>query len=214
MVGRTEMIRVFKWLVGVPVAVGLIVGLLIVGLLVVGDTDESGSSDTGRRRAEDADPTTQIWQTLKLVDSFGDSTNNTIAASGAVLSIPRMDWPYSTRTATLFVDCDRAWIRFSDTMNLTDADYSGGQVSYPVRFRVGRVEFHTTAVNPSMAPNDLNVRDSRQVISAVSAVSAVSAASGQTLDVLIPQYQEGWVRFSWGLRGSSYAINRSCDPRR
>ena len=53
------------------------------------------------------------WSTLNFVDEFGDVADRGAASVAARPTRP-MAFPYGDVTARIFVNCDRAWIRFTE----------------------------------------------------------------------------------------------------
>ena len=142
------------------------------------------------------------WRTINFVDEFGDVTDRG-ARSAAVSSVRQMSFPYGDTTGTIMVDCDRAWIRFSEAPNLTGGDIGNGYTRYNVAVRVDGNGVGRWTVSQSWGDNDLRFVDGRQAVSAL--------AAGTTFALALPWYGENSAAFSWTLNGSSSAIRQSCD---
>ena len=142
------------------------------------------------------------WRMINFVDEFGDVTDRG-AASATVSPVRPMSFPYGDTDATIFVDCDRAWIRFSDSPNLTGGSIEDGYTRYSVAIRVDGNDAGRWSVNQSWGDNDLLFTNNPQAISALS--------SGSTFAISVSWYGEGAVAFSWSLSGSAGMIQNSCD---
>lgn len=150
-----------------------------------------------------APPTPQTtWRTINFVDEFGDF-NGRGAVSDSVSSRRPMSFPYSDVTARLFVDCDSAWIRFSDSPNLTDGDIASGYNSYSLPVRVDGNDEGRWRARQSFGDSDLRFESDATVIAAWS--------SGTTFAIALPWYGEQAVAFQWDLEGSTAAIQASCE---
>ena len=141
------------------------------------------------------------WRMINFVNEFGERTDQG-AVTTEVSSRRPMSFPYGDTKARIFVDCDRAWVRFSESPNLTGGDTRDGYTRYSLLVRIDGNDARWQ-VNQSWGDNDLRFVDSSRAISALS--------GGSTFDLAVPWYGEGSVAFSWSLAGSSDAIRRSCD---
>ena len=148
------------------------------------------------------EPVRPAWDTINFTDEFGDVTgvgavSDTVGPSSAVT------FPYSDLTSRLLVNCNRAWMRFSNAPNLTGGDIADGYTTYNVSVRVDGGSTARWRVIQSWGDNDLIFKNSSQAISALS--------GGETLAVALPWYGQDSTVFSWQLTGSSAAIQASCD---
>ncbi len=160
--------------------------------------------DAGQRaQRTPAPPSTSPsdWQMINFVDEFGDRTGQG-AMSRDVGPLRPMSFPYGSTTARIFVNCDRAWVRFNESPNLNGGDIRDGYTRYTVAVRVDGNDARW-AVNQSWGDDDLRFVDSSRAIAALS--------GGSTFDLAVSWFGEGAVAFSWSLAGSSDAIQRSCD---
>lgn len=142
------------------------------------------------------------WTTINFVDEFGEVTD-TGAASESVKSIRPMSFPYHDVTARLIVNCDYAWIRFTEAPNLTDGDIGNGYTNYRISVRIGENATVRWSVRQSWGSKDLDFQDDKTAIWALS--------SGSTIAISMPWYGQGNVAFRWSLLGSTTAIKSSCD---
>ena len=142
------------------------------------------------------------WRMINFVDEFGDVTDRG-AVSASVGSIRPMSFPYGGTEATIMVDCNRAWIRFSEAPNLTGGSIQDGYTNYQVAVRVDRENIGRWMVRQQWGGKDLRFVEGSEVISALS--------SGSTFAVALRWYGETSVAFSWSLNRSSKMIRDSCD---
>ena len=149
----------------------------------------------------DPEPTSPQWDTINFVDEFGDITDLG-AISEEVKSIRPMSFPYTDTTARIFVDCDRAWIRFSESPNLTGGDTQDGYDEYSISVRVDGNDSQWRVIQ-SWGDQDIAFVNDSQAISAWS--------SGSSFTISLPWYGEGYVAFPWSLNQSSEMISKSCD---
>ena len=147
-------------------------------------------------------PVQAQWSRVNFVDEFGDVTNQG-ARSTPVGSLRPMSFPYGDIEAQVFVNCDRAWIRFSDTPNLTGGNTRDGYTSYSAAVRVDGNDVGAWVVQQSWGDNDLRFLNNSQAISVLSSASTFALA--------LNWFGEGSVAFRWSLTGSSDAIRASCD---
>ena len=75
------------------------------------------------------------WTGINFVDEFGEGMDRGAVSATVGPSSP-MEFPYSDITARIFVNCDHAWMRFSDSPNLTGGDISDGSHSYALPVRI------------------------------------------------------------------------------
>ena len=148
-----------------------------------------------------ATTTTTDWQMINFVNEFGERTDQG-TVSRTVSPRRAMSFPYGATTGRIFVDCDRAWVRFSETPNLTGGDIGDGYTRYTVTVRVDGNNARCR-MSQSWGEDDLRFVDPSRAIGVLS--------GGSTFDLALPWYGEGSVVFSWSLTGSSDAIQRSCD---
>ena len=142
------------------------------------------------------------WSGINFVDEFGEVTDRG-ARSATVEAVRTMSFPYQNTRATLFVNCNRAWMRFTDTPNLTGGDISDGYTRHMVRVRVDGRNATNWRVSQSWGDSDVRFINGQQAVSAL--------AAGSTIDIALPWYGERSAVFSWSLSGSSAAIRESCD---
>ena len=138
---------------------------------------------------------------INFVNEFGEQTDQG-AVSREARPVRPMSFPYGDTLARIFVNCDRAWVRFTDSPNLTGGDTRDGYDVYSVAVRVDGNDARWR-VEQSWGDDDLRFLDPGRAIAALS--------GGETFALAIPWYGEGSVAFSWSLAGSSDAIKRSCD---
>lgn len=208
--------------------VGVIFGLIFIGSLAdntitqeerLRRNQRQAAAEDERRRPPDFDPAEfergirelineedteppEQWSMINFVNEFGERTDRG-AVSAAVGSIRPMSFPYADTTGQVFVDCDRAWMRFSDAPNLTGGDTRDGYSVHSVTVRVDGRNAGSWKVAQSWGDSDLGFRDDAQAIAALS--------SGSKFDVALPWYGERSAVFSWSLNGSSESIRKSCD---
>ena len=133
------------------------------------------------------------WRTFNFVDEFGDISDRG-ASSSPARPIRPMSFPYDDIEATIFVDCHRAWIRFTDTPNPTSSS---------VAVRVDGNDVGRWRVSHSVGSKDISFTRDHRVIPVL--------ASASTVAVAIPWFGQGSAAFRWSLAGSSAAIQASCD---
>ena len=153
-----------------------------------------------RARAEPPEPASD-WQMINFVNEFGERTGQG-AVSLQVGPVRPMSFPYGDTTARIFVNCDRAWVRFSEAPNLTGGTTRDGYDVHTITVRVDGNDARWR-IEQSWGDNDLRFLDSGRAVAALT--------GGETFALAIPWYGEGSVAFSWSLVGSSDAIKRSCD---
>ena len=120
-----------------------------------------------------------MWSMINFVDSFGERTGRG-AISPEVNSIRPMSFPYGDTKARIFVDCDRAWIRFSEAPNINSnvGNIHDGYTTYFVSVRVDGNDAGMWSVNQTWGDNDLRFTNNSKAISAL--------ASGAKFAVSIP----------------------------
>lgn len=143
-----------------------------------------------------------VWSTINFVDEFGDGRDRG-AVSATVGSVRSMSFPYSDTTATIMVNCDRAWMRFSESPNLTGGSIKDGYTDYSVAVRVDERNVGRRTVRQQWGGKDLRFVDGREAVAALSA--------GSEFAVSLPWYGQNSSVFSWSLSGSSEMISRSCN---
>lgn len=142
------------------------------------------------------------WNNINFVDEFGDVTDRG-ARSATVSSIRPMGFPYTGTTATIFADCNRAWVRFSESPNLTGGDIGDGYTDHRVAVRLDGDDVGRWTVRQSWGDNDLRFTNGSRAISVLS--------RGSIFAMALSWFGEGSVAFQWSLDGSSRAIQESCD---
>lgn len=147
-------------------------------------------------------PDPKRWRMINFIDEFGDITDRG-AVSEAVGPIRPMSFPYGDTRGTIMVNCNRAWLRFSGSPNLTGGDIKDGYTNYSVSVRVDGNNAGRWGVRQSWGDKDLVFSDASRAISAIS--------SGSTFSVALRWYGESAVAFTWSLDGSSEMIQNSCD---
>lgn len=79
-------------------------------------------------------PKAARWSMINFVDEFGAITGRG-TVSPAVRSVRPRAFPYKGTEATLIVDCDIAWIRFSQSPNLSGRAIGNGYTRHAVAVR-------------------------------------------------------------------------------
>ena len=180
--------------------------LVIGGALLPGPTQEEAAEAARAGADRDAPPppppNPNRWSMINFVDEFGDITGRG-AISADVGSLRPMAFPYHAVTAQVFVDCNRAWIRFSDAPNLNGGDIQDGYTRYRATVRVDGERIGSWLVSQVWGDNDLAFVNDSQAISALS--------SGSTLAISVDWYGEGAVAFELDLEDSSDRIGESCE---
>ena len=138
------------------------------------------------------------WSTTRFVDDWGEYSGTGARSQEKPPASP-MGFPYHDVMATLFVSCRSAWIRFTDSPNLTSDDIENGYDVYRLRVRLDGRDDRWRATQ-RWGSTDLNLPSSAR--------SAWAAA--KRFEVLLPWYGEGSVRFAWDLTGSADAIAKTC----
>ena len=173
----------------------------------VGPVVRDGNGNVKRTAHEiNASPTPQppapTWRTLHFTNEFGEQTDLG-AASEVKQPVERMGFPYQSVNARIFVNCDRAWVRFNDHPNLTGGEaQSGGYSNHQVRFRVDGKQMRSFPGALAFGGDDLLFHGSRFI-------SMLSSA--RTVEMVVQWYDEGPVVFKWSMIGSSDVIAQSCD---
>ncbi|MDE2980911.1 MAG: hypothetical protein OXU74_06920 [Gemmatimonadota bacterium] len=200
----------FKIVLGAGIAVAvLFLGFctFFVGIVGIGtnlsESDDADPLGPYSEQPEVNDPTVAApvssWSTLTFVDEWGDRTNDVGARSEAVGPVTPMSFPYGDVTASLMASCSGAWIRFSDSPNLSGGDIRDGYEIYQIPVRIdGRDD--SWRATQEWQGNDLNLPSSAR--------SVWAAAS--SFEILLPWYGESRVRFRWNLTGSADAIGKTC----
>ena len=140
------------------------------------------------------------WSTTYFVNEWGDRSGNGAKSRQLGPETP-MGWPYDDVEGQVIVQCrgPMAWIRFTDSPNLTgDETRDGYSVSHlPVRLDGQATRWRVTQ---NWGGNDLNLPRS--------AINAFRRS--KTFEIILPWYGEGNVRFKWDLTGSSEMISEAC----
>ena len=131
------------------------------------------------------------WTTFNAVDGFGSRTDDVVASSAS--SGARLGFPYGDMSASLMVDCDSAWIRFSSRR--TNISMREG---HQVRTRIDSQDLF---VRGYPGERDVQIRG-RGLIHALK--------SGNVAEFLIPWHRDT-ARLRFTLDGSSRAIDATCD---
>ncbi len=186
----------------------VVVGFVIVGFIVIiviavflDDPQESAESDAEVAASDQARSLRSEWSMIHFVNEFGERTDQG-AMSREVSPRRPMAFPYGDVTARIIVDCDRAWVRFNDSPNLTGGDIGDGYEQHAVVVRVDGEESRWP-VRQTWGHDDINFVGASQAIAAFS--------GGANFDLAVPWYGEGSVAFSWSLAGAADAIQQSCD---
>ena len=190
----------------------------IVGLGIIGSLANSSDVTTGEVAiAPPVAPTRPVgppppppppppnpnrWRMINFVDEFGDVTGRG-AISVEVESIRPLDFPYNDVTAQVMVNCDRVWIRFSDTPNLTGGDIESGYTVHSLAVRIDGNNVGRWRVTQDWGSDDVAFVNDAQTISALSSASTVAIA--------FPWYGGRSAAFEWDLEGSSDRIRESCE---
>ena len=150
------------------------------------------------------------WNTIQFVNEFGENTDYG-AASASVGPIQKMGFPYHDMKARIFVDCDRAWIRFNKSPNLTEGDTTRGRTIWSLHWL--SVRFNNSQSTRMPFGQDIGSKDlfykeawidgERNFVSLLSSMNTVA--------ISFPWYGQGNVAFRWSLNGSTDAIKASCD---
>ena len=181
-------------------------GLLAIGAALLPDGQEETAAAARMDADRDAPAPPPLnpnrRSMINFVDEFGDITGRG-AVSAAMGSLRPMGFPYHDVTARVFVNCDRAWIRFSDAPNLNGGDIQDGYTRYRAAVRVDGERIGSWLVSQDWNQNDLAFVNDSQAISALS--------SGSTFAISLDWYGEGSVAFEWDLEDSSDRIRESCE---
>lgn len=133
-------------------------------------TREAGQRARQSPAAPAASPTREDphsdWRMINFVNEFGERTDQG-AVSTEVGSVRPMSFPYGDTKARIFVDCDRAWVRFSESPNLTGGDIGDGYTRYTVAVRANGNDARWQ-VSQSWGDQDLRFVDSSRAIAALS----------------------------------------------
>ena len=199
---------------GVKVVLGVVIGLVLLGLCsdssdkedavvstqsVGGNTPSSSGSIPPPIPAVDEDD----WSTVRFVDAFGEVTG-TGAVSESVGSVRPMGFPYHNTRVQLIVNCDDAWVRFSESPNITGGSFApDGDQLFNVIARVDGQSAGQWQMFGSTGEKDLHFMDDSQAIAAMS--------RGSTFGLAFEWYSEGMVAFTWSLKGSTKMIRSSCE---
>ncbi len=192
----------------VAVGFGLIVALAVVGSLIDEPVEPEPSvepdtpppSDTAPA-AEASPPTPPAWERINFVDEFGEISGRG-ARSSFASPIRRMSFPYHDIKAWIVVNCDHAWLGFSQTPNLTGGSIESGYSIYYLDIRLDGERARAQGVTQDWGDDVLHFRDDAAVISAL--------ARGKTFAVSLPWYGTS-AAFRWSLGGSTDAIRWSCS---
>ena len=183
---------------GVKAVLGVVIGLVVLGLCsdssdkedevastrsVGGNTPSSSGTSPPPISAVDEDD----WSTVRFVDAFGKTTG-TGAVSASVGSVRPISFPYHNTRAQLMVNCDDAWVRFSDNPNITGGSFApDGDQLFNVIVRVDGQSAGQWQMFGSTGEKDLHFMDDSQAIAAMS--------RGSTFDSVWPS--NGSVKEWW-----------------
>ena len=143
----------------------------------------------------------QSWSTTTFTNEWGEQAA-VGARSQAVRPVTPMGFPYNDVTGTILVQCPNSvWVRFSEEPNLTGGNIRDGYTDYTLSARIDGRDVRY-GVSQGWGDNDLNFRDDATVRQAI--------MGSNEIEILLPWYGEGNVRFKWSLDGSSSAIQSSC----
>ena len=181
-----------------------------VAMLTTGACDVRPQADAEVERARPASDTRpppprtppaprSTWSNFNFVNEWGEQDGRG-ARSEQRPPVNRMSFPYHDVEAALYVSCSSAWIRFTDSPNLTNDDIADGYSISQLRVRLDGRDDRWRATQ-KWGANDLNLPESAR--------NAWTTA--KTFEVLVPWYGEGSVRFSWDLTGSADAIAKTCE---
>ena len=153
------------------------------------------------RERERAAARQQSWSTTGFTNEWGEQAA-TGARSQAVPPVTPMGFPYHDLTGTILVQCpSNVAIRFNDQPNLTGGSIRDGYTDYTLSARIDGRDVRYS-VTQGWGDDDLNFRNAATVRQAI--------MGGNEIEILLPWYGEGNVRFRWSLDGSSSAIQSSC----
>ena len=138
------------------------------------------------------------WQRTYFTNEWGERSGEG-TKSEEVRPVERMEFPYHGVKATLFASCQNAWIRFSDSPNLTGGDIRDGYEEYRLRVRIDGRDL-TWRATQDWGSKDLDLPSSVRN----------AWANGTTFEVVTPWFEQGAVRFSWSLVGYSDAYAEAC----
>ncbi|MXW66226.1 MAG: hypothetical protein F4Z72_04320 [Gemmatimonadales bacterium] len=140
--------------------------------------------------------------TINFVDEFGDVTGRG-AISAEVEALRPLEFPYHDVMAQIMVDCDRAWIRFSDQPNLTGGDIRDGYEVFSLAVRVDGNDVGRWRVTQDWGSDDVHFSNDAAAIS--------SFASASTVAIALPWYGGRSAAFEWEMDDSSDRIRESCE---
>ena len=136
------------------------------------------------------------WSLMDFTDEFGEVTDK---GARSALAKPKqaLGPPYSDLQARIVVDCEKVWIRFSKTPVLQ----WGNPQRVAVRLDGGKRDYWP--VKHTIGQRDVRFAFGQFVLQELSAANVV--------DIAVPWHLKGAVVFSWSLKGSATAIQKSCD---
>ena len=169
--------------------------LLILFLVISSAAAQGNDRVSGKVEAKSA------WRIINFVDEFGEQTDQG-AISQKVGPVRPMSFPYEDTKAWILVNCDRAWVRFNNSPNLSGGDIEDGYTRYTVSVRVDGNDARW-GLYQSWGGDDLVFTNSSRAVAALS--------SGSKFAIALPWYGQSSAAFSWSLAGSSDSIQRSCD---
>lgn len=205
MAGPKQRLRIIVWIFGGIVALSVIGSLASDGSVTTEEvTATPPVAPTGPvgPPPPPPPPNPNRWRMINFVDEFGDVTGRG-AISVEVEAIRPLEFPYHDVMARIMVNCDRAWIRFSDQPNLTGGDIRDGYEVFSLAVRVDGNNVGRWRVTQDWGSDDVNFLHNAEVISAF--------ASASTVAIAFPWYGERSAVFEWDMDNSSDRIRESCE---
>lgn len=162
------------------------------------DSVEFAQKQEEEQQAEQARKALYTWDWINFVNEWGEVSGRG-AVSKSVSPDKIMGFPYHDVTARIMVSCKSAWIRFSDSPNLTGGDTESGYDVYYLKVRIDGQDSRWRAIQ-GWSSKDLDLPSSARN----------TFARAQTFRIVLPWYDEGSVIFSWDLTGASDMISQTC----
>ena len=135
------------------------------------------------------------WTTINLIDKWGENDGYGAVSAPAKPSEP-MSFPYGAVSGWIMVKCDIVWLRFDESPILTGGTLEDGYRDHVLAARIDGNDVDLE-IRQWWGSKDLYVTTSN---------FRTRLSQGKRLDVLLPWYGQGYVRFTWSLRGSSATI--------